>query len=159
MQVLNFFFCLNFFEGTKYSSYQWCLKQYKETETEARIIGVQTQMNKFNYFLESNQLFFYYDIVIILVKLCKARNSASQAQSITRETVITLEKLRDDDYFLLFWKEILTESKQLDIDAPALERKRKASRRIFDMVLFSLTCSSSKSCFLNQMMIKNTKIH
>ena len=87
--------------------------------------------------------------MIILVKLCKARNSASQAQSITRETVITLEKLRDDDYSLLFWKEILTESKQLDIDAPALERKRKASRRIFDMVLFSLTCSSSKSCFLN----------
>ena len=51
MQVLIFFFfCLNFFEGTKYSSYQWSLKWYKETETEARIIGVQTQMNKFNYF-------------------------------------------------------------------------------------------------------------
>ena len=56
--------------------------------------------------------------------------SASQAQSITRETAITLEKLRDDDYFLLFWKEILTESKQLDIDEPVLGRKRKASRRI-----------------------------
>ena len=36
---------------------------------------------------------------------------ASQAQSIARETVITLEKLRDDDYFLLFWKEVLTELK------------------------------------------------
>ena len=42
---------LIFFEGTKYSSYQWCLKTYKDTETEARIIGVQTQMNIFNYFL------------------------------------------------------------------------------------------------------------
>ena len=36
---------------------------------------------------------------------------ASQAQSIARETVITLEKRRDDDYFLLFWKEVLTELK------------------------------------------------
>ena len=49
MQVL-IFFCLNFFEGTKCSSYQWCLKKYKDMETEARVIGVQTQMNKFNYF-------------------------------------------------------------------------------------------------------------
>ena len=34
--------------------WNWCLKEYKDTETQARIIGIQTQMNKFNYFLESN---------------------------------------------------------------------------------------------------------
>ena len=33
---------------------------------------------------------------------------------------------------MLFWKEVLTESRQLDIDEPALGRKRKASRRIED---------------------------
>ena len=55
--------------------------------------------------------------------------SASQAQSIAQETVIILEKLRDDHYFLLYWKEVLTESKELDIDEPAFGRKRKASRR------------------------------
>ena len=55
--------------------WKWCLKEYKDTETKARIIGVQTQMNKFNFFLESNQLFFYCDIVIILVQICKAGNS------------------------------------------------------------------------------------
>ena len=131
MQVLIFFFfCLNFFEGTKYSSYQWSLKWYKETETEARIIGVQTQMNKFNYF-------FRVKLTILLLRhsdslsetLQSPKLSASQAQSITRETVITLEKLRDDDYFLLFWKEILTESKQLYIDEPALGRKPKAPQQ------------------------------
>ena len=52
--------------------------------------------------------------------------SASQAESIARKTVITLEKLRDDDYFLLFWKEVLTESRQLDIDEPALGRKKES---------------------------------
>ena len=58
--------------------------------------------------------------------------SAPQAQSITRETVITLEKLRDDRYFLLFWKEVLSEWKQLDIDELVLGKKRKAFRRIED---------------------------
>ena len=30
--------------------WKWCLKKYKDTETKACIIGVQTQINKFNYF-------------------------------------------------------------------------------------------------------------
>ena len=29
---------------------KWCLKEYKDTKTKARIIDVQIQMNKFNYF-------------------------------------------------------------------------------------------------------------
>ena len=33
---------------------------------------------------------------------------------------------------MLFWTEVLTELKQLDIDEPVLGRKRKASRRIED---------------------------
>ena len=31
---------------------------------------------------------------------------------------------------MLFWKDVVTESRQLDIDEPALARKRKASRQI-----------------------------
>ena len=69
---------------------------------------------------------------MILLVQQSPKLSASQAQSIARKTVITLEKLRDDDYFLLFWKEVLTESRQLEIDEPALGRKRKAPRRMED---------------------------
>ena len=61
--------------------------------------------------------------------------SASQAQSIARETFITLEKLRDHDYFLLLWKEVLTEPNQLNIDEPTLGRKRKASRQIENVIV------------------------
>ena len=90
-------------------SWKWCLKEYKDTETKARIIGVQTQMNKFNYF-------FGVKLAILLLRhsddlsttLQRPKLSASQVQSIARKTVITLEKLRDDDYFLLFWKEVLS---------------------------------------------------
>ena len=46
-------------------------------------------------------------------------------QSIVQETVITLENLWEGDYFLLFWKEVLTESKQLDTDDPILGIKGK----------------------------------
>ena len=62
--------------------------------------------------------------------------SASQTQSVTRGTVITLTVIYD--YFLLFWKEILTESKQLDINELVLGRKRKVSQRIEDCYSRSL---------------------
>ena len=132
MQVL-IFFCLNLFKGTKCNSYQWCLKEYKDTETKACIIGVQTQVNKFNYIFGDK-------LVILLLRhsdnpsatLKSPKLSTSQAQSITQETFITLEELRDDDDFLLFLKEVLTESKQLDIDDLALGRKMKVTQRIED---------------------------
>ena len=52
--------------------------------------------------------------MIILVQLFQSRKlSDTQAQLITRETVVTLEKLRDSDKVLLFRREALTESEQL----------------------------------------------
>ena len=90
-------------------------------------------MNKFNYFFGVKLaiiLLWHSDNVSTTFQSPKL--STSQAQSIARKTVIALEKLRDNDYFLLFWKEVLTESRQLDIDEPALRRKREASRRIED---------------------------
>ena len=63
--------------------WKWCLKEYKDTETKARIIGVQTQMNKFNYF-------FGVKLAILLLRhsdnlsatLQSPKLYASQAQSI-----------------------------------------------------------------------------
>ena len=88
-------------------------------------------MSKFNFFFE---------VKIAILSLRHSDNlsatlqspklSASQAQSITRPTVIILKELLDDDYFSLFSKEVLTGSKHLDIDEPALGRKRKAFRQI-----------------------------
>ena len=132
MQIL-IFFCLNLFKGTKCNSYQWCLNEYKDTETKARIIGVQTQVNKFNYIFGDK-------LAILLLRhsdnpsatLQSPKLSTSQAQSVTQEIFITLEELRNDDDFLLFLKEVLTESKQLDIDELALGRKRKVTQRIED---------------------------
>ena len=133
-------------------SKMWCFSQYysalqgikrimeavlrkqgnKETETKAHTIGLQTQMNKFNFFRVKLAVLLLQHSDNISATLQSLKLSASQAQSTARETVIILEKLREDNYFLLFWQEVLTESKQLDIDKPTLGRKRKASRRIED---------------------------
>ena len=64
-----------------------CLKEYKDTKTKAHIIGVQTQMNKFNYF-------FVIKLAILLLRhsdnhsttLHSPKLSASQAQSVARKT-------------------------------------------------------------------------
>ena len=48
---------------------------------------------------------------------------------IAGDTVITLEKLRDYDYFLLYWKEVLIYSKYSSTDEPVLGRKIKASQQ------------------------------
>ena len=36
--------------------WKWFLKEYKGTETKTRIIGVQTQMNKFTFFFFSSSI-------------------------------------------------------------------------------------------------------
>ena len=67
-------------------------------------------MNKFNYF-------FGVKLAILLLRhsdnpsasLQSPKLSASKAQSIARESIIALEKLRDDNSFLVFWKDVLTE--------------------------------------------------
>ena len=74
--------------------WKWCLKEYKDPETKARIIGVQTQMNKFNYFSRVKLAFFLLGHSDNLSTTLQSRKlSASQAQSIARKTVTTLEKL------------------------------------------------------------------
>ena len=126
MQVL-IFFCLNLFKGTKRSGYQWCWKEYKDTETKARMIGVQTQINKFNYFFGVNLailLLWYSDNLGATFQSRKL--SDTQVQLITRETVITLEKLRDNDKVLLFRREALTESEQSRYWWARLRKKKES---------------------------------
>ena len=66
----------------------WCLKEYKDTETKARIIGVQTQINKFNHFLVKLAILLLRHSGNLSTTLRIPKLSASQAQSIAGKTVI-----------------------------------------------------------------------
>ena len=87
-------------------------------------------MHKVNWFFLSQTIYYLLrkhsdnlSTTLKSPKLC-----AAQAQSKGEETVIiTLEKLRVNNLFLLFWK---NKFKHLDTDERALSRKEKASRRI-----------------------------
>ena len=68
--------------------WKWCLKEHKDKENKAHIIGVQTQMKKFNYL-------FGVKLAALLLRhsdtlsttLQNPKLSASHAQSIARKSV------------------------------------------------------------------------
>ena len=55
--------------------------------------------------------------------------SAAGGQRVSGLTLKTLEGIRSDDQFDLFWKSVLLKSRNLDISEPELPRKRKVPRR------------------------------
>ena len=55
---------------------------------------------------------------------------AAEAETIAKHTVATLKKMRTDKNYHLFWEDVKQEATKLDIDAPKLSRKRRASTRI-----------------------------
>ena len=57
--------------------------------------------------------------------------SAGDCQSIASLSIKTLQKLRSDESFDLFWKNVNSKAKDLDIGAPELPHKRKRPIRFF----------------------------
>jgi len=58
--------------------------------------------------------------------------SAAEGQEIADMTVCTLQSIRSDEKFLLFWKLISHKASDLDIDQPVIPRQRKRPRRYED---------------------------
>lgn len=113
--------------------WDWCLKEYKDSESKARVLGVQAQMRNFDYFYGLN-------LGILLLRHSDNLSSslqakdlcASQAQTMAKKTIIVLEKIRTDQDFNLFWKKVTLKAESLNVDEPKLPRKRKAPARIED---------------------------
>ena len=107
----------------------WCLVEYKEYK--ARIHGVQAQMETFDYF-------FRLRLGILLLRhsdnlsmSLQAKNlCTTEAQKITKSTVNTLKKMRSDEKFNLFWKNVENKAAIFDADPLRLPRKKRAPARI-----------------------------
>ena len=107
-----------------------CLDCTKDTETKARILGAEAQMKTFNYL---------FGILLGEVILRNTDNlsrtlqhqhlSAAEGQHVVSLTVKTLEKIRTDDAFELFWGKATLIISKHDISEPDLPRRRKAPRR------------------------------
>ena len=113
--------------------WNWCLVEYKHREAKARVYGVQAQMRTFNYI-------FGLRLGILLLKhsdnLSKSLQAeslcAAEAQKIAKNTVNTLKKMRSDEKFNLFWKDVENKAAIFDVDLPRLPRKKRAPARIDD---------------------------
>ena len=103
-----------------------------DPSVKARIIGVQAQFRKFQYFFGV--------LLELLLKhsdnlsktLQSPKLSASEGQRIAAMTVKTLQSLRTDSNFDLFWTKAETARQKLDVNEPELPRKRKLPTRFED---------------------------
>ena len=101
-----------------------------DSEMRARISGVAKQMDCFTFF---------FGVELGRVVLNMADNlsaalqgstvSASEGQSLMHMTVTTLQSIRSDDSFTLFWETIEKKRQECGVDEPYLPRQRKAPRR------------------------------
>ena len=111
----------------------WCLDVYKDTESKARVNGVHSQRQSFNYFFGlrlGTLLLRHSDNLSISLQaedLC-----AAQAQTIAKNTASTLEKMRTNQNFDLFWTDVNSKAEALDVDEPTLSRRRRPPSRIDD---------------------------
>ena len=102
----------------------------KDTESQARILGVSAQMQTFQFF---------YGVVLgeLILRHCDNRSrtlqkesiSAAQGQEVADLTVKTLRSIRSDQNFELFWENTQLCAKTLDISEPCLPCQRKVPKR------------------------------
>ena len=106
------------------------LEYVKESEMRARILGVSDRMMKFDFFfgaLLGETVLSHSDNLSRTLQ--KGDISASEGQGVAEMTVTCLKTLRTDDNFALFWSKVTKKATQLNIDEPALPRKRKRTVR------------------------------
>ena len=107
-----------------------CLEFVKETEMKARIHGVQSQMQQFDFFwgVTLGELILRHTDNLSRA-LQKADVSAADGQKIAGLTVKTLQSLRTDCNFQLFWEKTIRDADRLKVNRPSLPRRRKTPRR------------------------------
>ena len=107
-----------------------CLETRLQPDIRSRVIGVQAQMKSFEYFFGvvlGERILKHADN---LSKTLQHKNiSVTEAQSITSLTVKTLQLIRNDNSYELFWELLLRQASQCNIAEPVLPRRRKVPKR------------------------------
>ena len=87
----------------------------------ARIGGVAKQMDSFNFFFGVELGRKILNMADNLSSSLQASNmSASEGQSIMKMTILTLEGMRSEECFLLFWERTEKKRQELGVDTPQL---------------------------------------
>ena len=113
--------------------WQESLDFVKEAEMRSRIQGVSTCMKTFEFFwgVALGELLLNHTDNLSKT-LQHTSMSAAEGQKIAKMTVCTLQSIRSDPNFELFWQKVTKLAAELDVDEPALPRQRKRPRRYED---------------------------
>ena len=104
-----------------------------DPSVKARIIGIETQFKTFRHYFGTHLGFLLLQHSDNLSKtLQSSKLCASEGQRVAAMTVATLQHIRDDHSFDLFWEKVELERQSLDVEEPLLPRRRKTPRRIDD---------------------------
>ena len=102
----------------------------KDTEMRARIVGVAAQMKNFDYFfgLELGR-----KCLAIADNLSRSLQSstlsACEGQEIVKSSLTTLQSIRCDQHFDLFWKYVEKRKCDGDVSTPELPRRKRRPQR------------------------------
>ena len=127
--------------------WQWSLQNCSDTEMKARIRGVDVNMETFEYIFGA----YLGELILghsdnLSKTLQKQDLSAVDGRHIARATVKTLQGIRSDKDFDLFWEKILTHAKRLGVCDPTLPRKRSQPKSLKDYFGFGSSKETEYSC-------------
>ena len=101
-----------------------------DSEVRAKVNGIDSQMKTFQ---------FYFGVCLLHSVLSQTDNlsktlqhttfSAAEGQQLVKMTTTTLQSIRSEEMFKLFWQKTVIQANALDIEEPTLPRVRKAPRR------------------------------
>ncbi len=110
--------------------WETAVRATSDTEMKARIQGVGSQMRSFKFLfclVLSEMILRHTDK--LSQTLQQPKLSSVEGHAVAMLTVKTLQSLRTDDNFDLFWQKVEKTKDQLDVDEPQLARRRKVPRR------------------------------
>ena len=109
------------------------LEVAKDTDSKAKINGVSAQMKKFEFLFSTilgEMLLRHCDN--LSQTLQSKTMSAAEGQKVGKMVIDTLQSIRNDESYELFWEKVLKSADSLDVDEAQLPRKCKTPRRYDD---------------------------
>ena len=101
----------------------------KDTEMKARIIGVASQMEKFDYFGVELGRKCLNMVDNLSRSLQKTTMSACEGQEVVKRTIQSLQSIRSGEQFDLFWKYVQNKCSRVDISSPKLPCRERPPPR------------------------------
>ena len=118
-----------------YSVFEMLWEEVRETstdsETRARVTGVQATMETFEYLFGltlGQRIFKHTDNLSRTIQ--NPSLTAFEAQDLAKKTIQTLQRIRNEESYDLFWERMLILKRDKKVNDPVLPRKRRAPVRI-----------------------------